>query len=114
MSKRVLNKEGESIFTDCNGAEFLKQYGEELLSLIEERKPATALDVEIMAHQILFLQVNTEKFNDLKKWVYESPNRKMIVDGVEKEYSVSIGDICFVLSIPLRDMYLDRHKELNI
>lgn len=88
MGKRVLNKEGESIFTDCKGAEFLKQYGEELLSLIEERKPATALDVEIMAHQILFLQVNTEKFNDLKKWVYESPNRKMIVDGVEKEYSV--------------------------
>ena len=38
--------------------------------------------------------------------------RKQTIDGVEKEYVVTIDDVVFVLSIPLRDLYLKFHPEL--
>ena len=33
-------------------------------------------------------------------------------NGKEKSYDLSIPDICFVLSLPLRDMYLKDHPKI--
>ena len=33
-------------------------------------------------------------------------------EGNEKTYEVNLADICFILSIPLRDMYLKEHPEI--
>ena len=31
---------------------------------------------------------------------------------LERDYIVTMNDVCFVLSLPLRDMYLELHPEL--
>lgn len=38
--------------------------------------------------------------------------RGLEINGNKEAYSIIMGDICFVLSIPLRDMFLAEHPEV--
>ena len=112
-SPRQLNDYGKALFDDCNGAKFLRDNKEFLLTEIEKRNPKTALDVEDLAGEILLLNLNSDIFNELKNWVYNSPMRKLKnQEGEEIDHIVSMGDICIVLGLPLRDMYLEAHPEI--
>lgn len=113
-SPRVLNKAGMMLYNDIGGDEFLRVNGEVLLGRLEAKRPKTALDVETGANEVLIDSLNDDMFNGIKNWVYESPARKVMIDGEETDYVVAMSDICFILSIPLRDMYLERHPELNV
>ena len=110
-SPRRLNKEGERLFEEMGGAAFLEANGTRLMDVVEKKHPKTPLDVELFALDALYGLLNDDMFNDIKRWVYDCPVRKVNVDGVEKDYEVTINDVCFVLSIPLRDMYLEFHPE---
>ena len=112
-SPRKLNNEGMQLFEDCKGSDFLKHNEEELLNAIEIKKPNTALDVEIFANEVLINLLDSDIFNEIKQWVYKSPYRKIAVNGEEKKYAVNMNDICFVLSLPLRDKYLEKHPEIK-
>lgn len=61
---------------------------------------------------VLYDHLDDDMFNDMKKWVYNSPSRKLMIDGKERDYTVTMNDVCFVLSLPLRDMYLELYPEL--
>lgn len=111
-SPRVLNAAGRSLFEDCGGQAFLDKNLQYLLDKIKDRAPKTALDVELFANHVLLDCSNEDIFNELKVWIYNSPARKIIVNGNETMFDVSIGDICFVLSIPLRDEYLKRNEDI--
>lgn len=113
-SPRQLNDYGKLLFDDCNGLQFLEDNKTFLLGEIEKRQPKTALDVETLANEILMLNLNLDIFNKLKNWVYNSPTRKLKnQEGEEVDHIVSMGDICIVLSLPLRDMYLAAHPDLE-
>ena len=113
QSPRELNKAGKEVFAEINGEDFLQTNSEKLLNAIARKQPRTALDVEISANEVLIEFVNTDMFNDLKKWVYNSPTKKMLIDGQEKDYAFTIADVCFILSLPLRDKYLSLHPEIK-
>ncbi len=111
-SPRKLNAFGEQLFKDCGGQKFLDRNSEELLAAIAAKDPATALDVENLAIEVLISRLDSGIFNELKQWVYNSPSLKIELQGQEQEYAVTMNDICFVLSLPLRDMYLETHPDL--
>ncbi|MGM9817697.1 MAG: hypothetical protein ACI30B_01785 [Paludibacteraceae bacterium] len=113
-SPRKLNDAGERLFEDISGKDFLEANKEFLLNEIEQKLPKTALDVETTASEVLFENLQNDIFNRLKNWVYNSPMRTLTINGEEKDYAVTIGDVCFVLSIPLRDMYLQNHPEISV
>ena len=114
QSPRQLNTYGKSLFDDCEGALFLEENKDFLLAEIEKRQPKTALDVEVLANEVLMLNLGMDIFNGLKNWVYNSPTRKLKTpEGEEVDHIVSMGDVCIVLSLPLRDMYLESHPELK-
>ena len=108
-SPRELNEEGKRLFADIDGMAFLENNGTKLMTYIEQQKPKTQLDVEQLSLGVLYRYLNDDMFNAIKKWVYFSPTRKLMIDGQEKDYVVTLGDVCFVLSIPLRDLYLEFH-----
>jgi len=112
-SPRILNDAGEQLFDDIKGVEFLKDNGDFLIKCIDDKAPKTALDVEESALQVLYDNFDNDMFVDAKNWVYNSPSRRLMIDGVEKEYYITMNDVCFVLSLPLRNMYLEKHPELN-
>lgn len=103
-SPRKLTELGQKVFNEVNGEQFLNDNKEVLYKYIEEHKPLTRLDVEQLAHRALFMQTNTPAFNYIKDYIYEAPAYKN-ADGERIE--LTVGDVCFILSIPLRDMYLD-------
>lgn len=112
-SPRKLNAQGISLFNECAGQKFIDDNKEQLLSAIESKNPRTALDVEQYANEVLVSRLNLEIFNELKQWVYNSPSIQVDVSGRKVEYALTMNDICFILSIPLRDLYLDYHPEIE-
>lgn len=112
-SPRQLNEIGNKVFADMKGENFLNQNKEYLFSQIDGYNPKTALDVENAAHAVCITSVDNEIFNGLKNFVYNSPSYKIIDrEGKERMYDLAMSDICFILSLPLRDMYLEIHPEI--
>ena len=107
-----LSEEGEHIFEEIGGGSFLEANGQRLMEEMERKGPQTPFDVELFARTALFDMLSDPAFNEIKRWVYDAPMRKQIIDGVEKEYVVTIEDVVFVISIPLRDLFLKFHPEL--
>ncbi|GHT62878.1 hypothetical protein AGMMS50239_17470 [Bacteroidia bacterium] len=103
-SPRALNELGIKMFNDIDGNKFLKDNKENLFKFITESKPLAELDIEQAANAACLLLVSTPAFNKLKDFVYNAPS--IDVENGEK-YNIDLNDICFVLSIPLRDMYLN-------
>jgi hypothetical protein len=111
-SPRVLNNFGEKIFSEIKGNDFLEKNKELLFSLIHEQSPKTALDVEYYANYILIRLVNEEIFNWFKDFVYLSNTIDIVKENKTTQHNLSLTDICFILSIPLRDLYLAEYPEI--
>jgi hypothetical protein len=111
-SPRALNNYGEEIFSKINGNEFLKNNKDFLFGLINKYSPKTALDVEYYSNYILLRLTDDDIFNQFKDFVYVSKSVNMVLNNNNIEHSLSVLDICFILSIPLRDMYLEEHQEI--
>ncbi len=111
-SPRKLNEAGEDLYKDFDGESFLNNNKKLFLDAIAAKNPKTALDVEVAASEVLFENLQNDIFNGLKNWVYNSPTRKIKVNGQEQDYNVTINDVVFIMSLPLRDMYLKAHPEV--
>lgn len=113
MSPRVLNAAGLSLYNEISGEKFIQDNKVILFRWMEAKSPKTALDVETCANEVLIENLDNSIFDDMKLWVYNSPTRKLKIGDEERDYSITINDICFILSIPLRDMYLSEHPEVK-
>lgn len=102
-SPRKLTELGEKVYNEVDGEKFLNDNKAILFEYIDERKPLTRLDVEELAMQALIRQTSKPVFNYIKDYVYEAPAYKDVKGQMAE---ITIGDICYILSIPLRDMYL--------
>lgn len=109
-SPRKLNPTGEKLFAAINGEQFLKENKERLFGYISDNSPLVALDVEQLSNAACLSLVSTPAFNSLKNYVYNEPTWTL-PDG--KQYDITINDVCFVLGLRLRDMYLSEHPELS-
>ncbi len=113
-SPRVLNENGIALLNDFGGSEFLEKYMDFFISKIEKLQPKTALDVENLALAVLQSATIDDMFNPIKNWVYNAPIRAIKEpDGTITHREVSLDDIIFVLSLPIRDKYLDTHSLLG-
>lgn len=105
-----LNELGLTIFEDMKGREFINEYKDYLFSRIEKSEIVSAYDVEKAALTECILCTNEPFFKRIKDFVYSYHTVKTN-DGKEKE--VTLEDACFILSIPLRDMYLAEHPDIT-
>lgn len=113
-SPRVLNENGVALLSEVSGEQFIKDNQSFFLSEIEKLTPKTALDVENYSLAILRVNSNNDIFIPIKNWVYNAPSREMIgADGTTVKRDVSLDDVLFVLSLPLRDRYLSTHPEIK-
>lgn len=113
-SPRKLNEMGEWLFAQVHGADFLEKNKDFLFRKINEEKPTTALDVENAANLACGGSTGELMFSDIKSYVYNAPSIEITdYEGNKRKYDITLGDVCFVLSIPLRDMYLKEHTEIK-
>ena len=102
-SPRTLTTLGEEIYKEIDGDKFLADNKELLFEFIDSEEPKTRLDVESKCFIALMALSTDDVFNSIKDYVYEKPAVTM-PDG--REYEITVMDVCLVLSIPLRDMYI--------
>lgn len=108
-SPRTLTEQGLKIFHDMKGKEFLEKNKLALYGVIDRDKPKTAYDVENLCYFACASFVNDDMFNEIKDFLYNYP---MIPWTDGKQHEVDMDDACSVLSLPLRDMYLEDHPEI--
>lgn len=114
-SPRKLNANGELLFSDIKGEEFLDENGAFLLDEIAKLNPKTALDVENMALAVLRVNSDKDFFVRLKNWVYNAPTREIVKeDGSAINKDITLDDVLFVISLPLRDRYLSTHPGIFV
>lgn len=112
-SPRKLNEMGLKIFNDAKGQEFLDMNKDYLFAEIDKHKPLAKLDVENACYAVCVDSVRMEIFNPIKAFIYNAPYYDVKQsDGTIKQFDLSLIDVCFVLSIPLRDMYLAEHTDI--
>lgn len=112
-SPHRLNEFGERVLEDAKGMDFLQANRDFFFAQIDAVAPKTAYDVENAAHTVCLTSIDNEIFNRLKNFVYNSPSYTIKdEEGKERKYDLSLPDVCFVLSLPLRDMYLAAHPEI--
>jgi len=112
-SPRRLNQNGEILYNDISGEDFLSRNQTFFFSEIDKLKPKTALDVENFALSVLRAALPNDMFIPLKSWVYNAPTREIVKrDGGKAYTDVSMDDVLFVLSLPLRDKYLKVHPDI--
>lgn len=116
MKKSPLNltPTGLEVFDIVKGQQFIDENKDLLMKKLEERQPRTALDVEIGARLVCLDLLSEPIFDRIKNIVYNHPALKITTDeGKMIDYAFSISDVCYILSFPIRDLYLDLHPELR-
>lgn len=112
-SPRRLNDFGIKLYQDIKGSDFINENKEYLFAKIDREKPKTALDVEIAANLVCMGFTGSDEFNRLKSYIYNAPSLTIKDEnGQDKLYDIALTDVCFVLSIPLRDQYLESHPNI--
>lgn len=113
-SPRRLNPTGEWLLKEIDGKRFLQDNKDFFFAKIDSMKPKTALDVENAANFACVGYTDMDIFNGMKNYVYNAPTIHITTyDNKERPYDLSMDDVCFVLSLPLRDMYLTEHPEIT-
>lgn len=112
-SPRRLNDLGEKVFAQIKGEKFLNENKSFFFSKIDNMNPKTELDVENAANFACSGFTDNDIFNELKDFVYNAPSIMIPGEnGESKPYDITLGDVCYILSLPLRDMYLaERFKK---
>lgn len=109
-SPRMLNALGNSLFEKMNGKQFLEDNKNALYAYINKSNPQTALDVELQAQAACVSMADSEAFNPIKVFVYNCPIQK---DDAGQDFELTLGGAMFILSLPLRDMYLKDHPQIE-
>ena len=115
QSPMGLNEHGEKLLNDIAGMEYLNSRKDDFIMRIGSKSPTAALDVEQYAYMVMMEQTNDISFKPIKDVIYlHQPVDIIDENGNNKKYTYTLQDACFALSIPLRDMYLELHPELNV
>lgn len=109
-SPRVLTPLAEKVFNDIHGKEFLEKHKQDFFNFIDKKHPKTALQTEEVCVEACINLSSKDYFNYIQDYVYQSP---ILITADEIKVEVSFIDICYILAIPLRDMYLEAHPELQ-
>lgn len=97
----------------------LKEYGAEnylhknrihLLDQIKQMNPQTSLDVQNMSFAVLSEQDDLEAFNEIKSNLCQTP---VIRNPHNDEVQIDLSTISYIMSIVLRNDYLDIHPHIE-
>lgn len=106
---------GIMLLKESGGEECINNNVDFFLSEIQKLQPKVALDVETYSLSVLNDNLKDEKFNQIKNYIFNSPSPKEFedTDGAKINLDIKIESILMVMSIYLRDKYLDKHTEID-
>ena len=106
-----LNPLGRKLFEESKAKDFFDEKKEALLKLLSSElrklktKTVTALDVQDYAYRLCIAISDNNDFKHIKDFIFIHP--------VYEKKTVSVGTICMLMGIELRNAYLELHPEIN-
>ena len=104
-SPRQLNELGRKLYSESGAEALFNSMVNELLSDLEKKKPLSFLDVETESFVIMFDHTEDIRLKELKDFAYNHPN----FEG----NNLTFSDLLYVMSINLRNKYLEMHSEIK-
>ena len=107
---------GEILFQESFAKESMDKHMDYLLQELEQTDLPTAYDVENESLNLLLRNMSHEVFNPIKQYLYYSPEVIVLKDpesGEDKEVTISMLYIVKLMSIYLRDKYLEKHPGIE-
>ena len=108
-SPRILTEAGMKLLSVSGGKECIDKNLDFFIRAIDEYNPKLPYDVERMALDVILTSTNRDMFNRIKMFMYKSPE---FVKLEGEEVKVNIFSIGYVMSLYLRDLYLEKYPEL--
>ena len=102
---------GKYLFETSGAKEALKTMSPSLIEEIKKNNPRTGYDVEDKALSVLLNNMSRIEFDAVKEYVFRSPSI-IKVENTGEEIKFNMLSIVKLMSIELRDMYLETHKEI--
>jgi len=109
VSPRRLSPAGQLLLDMSGGKRCIDDNMDLFLSELHRFKPMTPFDVEEKALSTILLFKNHSIFNQIKNYIYYSPE---IVELAGEKVELSIFSISYVMSIYLRDIYFEIHPNV--
>lgn len=115
FSPRRMTVAGLSLFEKSGARKALDEGAEEFMRQLEERNPQTPLDVEDAAYSVLMQNLSSPVFNGIKNYIYYQPERITLKNDAGEDIQVDISLLVIIrlMSIELRDRYLQAHPEIE-
>ena len=112
-SPRRLNAIGKKLIEVSGAGDILPAIGHLLMQQMEQKSIKTAFDAETEAYFIMMGNDSNEAYNKLKNYIYNQPSEiELEVEGSTTLIRLDYDTIVRIVSLNLRDMYLEAHPEL--
>ena len=109
-SPRRLTEMGEKVLNESGGKRCIDENLNFFMSELEKNHPRTPYDVEEQSQNVVMRNTRLKIFDDIKRYLYETPEVVKTEDGEEE---ISIFIIGHVMGIYLRDIYLKAHPDVK-
>jgi len=106
-SPMQLTDMGVSLLNYYQCEEFFQNNESILLAQIQDSNPKIGLDVQTKAFDILSSMKDSSAFISIKEAIYEHPVFKDVQAG---EIQIDLYNICYLMSIKLRNVYLENNS----
>ena len=108
-SPRRMNRIGREVFEETGARQVFEDNSGFFLAELARKAPKTAYDVDEMAFEVLVANIHSPLLNPLKSYLYSGPDKVVKTDesGAEKEIVLSLGILLQLISLELRDRYME-------
>jgi hypothetical protein len=107
---------GYSLLEETNAKKAVDHYMDFLIKELDSENPQAPYDVEDKALTVLMKNISHDLFSEVKSFLYNSPETITLIDpetSEERQIKPSIQIITELMSIYLRDKYLEQHPEIK-
>ena len=110
-SPRRMNRMGIEVYEETGAKQVFEDNKNFFLAELEKKNPKTAYDVEDAAFEVLLANLQEPIYNPIKSYLYTSPSKIVKKDesGSDLEIELSMGLLLQLMSLELRDSYLELH-----
>ena len=113
-SPLTITPTGKIVLEKCFGKKIIDNNLDFFIDLINEKKPKTKYDIETAALIVLLNKQDNEIFNELKDFIYESPETIKIQKPDTNDIanvSITMFSLLKLMSIYLRDKYFEYQEK---
>lgn len=105
-SPRVLNEMGVRLYSESGARDLFEKIKDELISELEKKHFDSLLELERSSLDVLIEKMNDIRFKEIQNFAFQHPTFN--------SNPLTYTDILFIMSLRLRDLYREKHKNSNL